>query len=61
MDNKQIDDIIREIVTSIKPYGNLSFEAKEFLSKYDKYHNVWEDFKEYNSHVRSVLLERFMV
>ena len=61
MDEKTLDDIIREIVTTIRPYGNLDFKAKQFLSMYDKYRNAWEEFKEYHTHVRSVLLERFMI
>lgn len=55
------DDIIRAVIDTSKGSSWLNDKAKQFINIYNKYEQAWEDFKEYNSHVRSVLLERFMV
>lgn len=55
-----IDGIIREMVTRVKPYAK-ELKFNRYFENYWKYRKAWEDFKEYNSHVCSVLLERFMV
>lgn len=61
MEEKRLDEIISELVTTIKPYAKLDFKAERFIKEYNKYANAWNNFKEYHSHVRSALLERFMV
>lgn len=55
------DDIIRAVIDTAKRNEVFSINAKQFIKNSRKYEQAWEDFKEYNSHARSVLLERFMV
>ena len=55
------DDIIRAIIDTSKRNTIVSEKALQFIRISRKYEQAWEDFKEYNSHVRSALLERFMV
>lgn len=55
------DDIIRAIIDTSKRSEMFSDKALQFIRMSRKYEKAWEDFKEYNSHVRSALLERFMV
>lgn len=55
------DDIIRAIIDTAKRNDGFTDKALQFIKISRKYEQAWEDFKEYNSHVRSVLLERFMV
>lgn len=56
-----LNEMIRNMVTRIKPYAKLDMKMWKIISEYEKYEQAWEDFKEYNSHIRSALLERFMV
>ena len=54
------DDIIRAVIDTSKRSDWLSDKAKQFINIYNKYEQAWEDFKEDYSHIRCVLLERFM-
>lgn len=54
------DDIIRAIIDTSKRGELFNEKAKQFIMLNRKYEQAWEDFKEYHSHVRSALLERFM-
>ena len=54
------DDIIRAVIDNSKRRELFNEKALKFIKMYDKYQQAWEDFKEDYSHVRCVLLERFM-
>ena len=56
-DTLDLQKMIEETITKLKPYVNL----REFINQYNRYTKAWNDFKEYHTHVRSALLERFMV
>lgn len=60
-DTLDLQKMIEETITKLKPYANLDVRAREFIKQYNRYTKAWNDFKEYHTHVRSVLLERFMV
>lgn len=55
-----IDNIIREMVTRVKPYAK-ELKFNRYFENYWKYRKAWDNFKEDYSHVRCVLLERLMV
>ena len=61
MDSVELYQMIEQMVTSIKPYGALNFKTERFIKEHERYKQAWNNFKEYHSHVRSALLERFMV
>lgn len=55
-----IDNIIKEMVTRVKPYAK-EMKFNRYFENYWKCRKAWDKFKEDYSHVRSALLERFMV
>lgn len=56
---KFLDNMIKDMMSRVKPYKwNKKFD--KHIKFYWKYRKAWEDFKEDYSHVRCVLLERFM-
>ena len=56
---KLVDTMIKDMMSKVKPYNwNIKFD--NHIKFYWKYRKAWDKFKEDYSHVRCVLLERFM-
>lgn len=61
MEPTELHTMIEQMVTNLKPYSVFNFRTARFIKEHERYKQAWDNFKEYHSHARSALLERFMV
>ena len=61
MDKFKLSELIANSVEQAKHNFLSDVRTREFIRQHDRYIKAWNDFKEYHSHARSALLERFMV
>lgn len=60
MEPTELHTMIEQMVTNLEPYSIFDFRTIRFINEHKRYRKVWDEFKEYHSHARSALLERFM-
>lgn len=46
MDEETLDNLIRQIIKSVKPYANKGDAIEKYFSVYDKLTNSWDEFLE---------------
>ena len=55
MDEETLDSLIRQIITSVKPYANKGNAIEKYFGVYYKLTNAWDEFLEQASSPFSVI------